>query len=106
MMYKAKVAFDVHVTVQNRHCVRQRRATSSEQCTHLAAQRYTTQAAFQGWSPNAVVIISTPDDGHADSRKLHMLSHLVGSLPYTKVAVCSDIRTKHSTQSEHHVEFF
>ena len=22
-----------------------------------------------------------------------------------KVAVCSDIRTKHSTQSEHHVEF-
>ena len=24
----------------------------------------------------------------------------------TKVAVCSDIRTKHSTQNEHHVEFF
>jgi hypothetical protein len=24
----------------------------------------------------------------------------------TKVAVCSDIRTKHSTQSECHVEFF
>ena len=23
-----------------------------------------------------------------------------------KVAVCSDIRTKHSTQSEHHVEFW
>ena len=23
----------------------------------------------------------------------------------SKVAVCSDIRTKHSTQSEHHVEF-
>ena len=23
----------------------------------------------------------------------------------TKVAVCSDIRTKHSTQSDHHVEF-
>ena len=23
-----------------------------------------------------------------------------------KVAVCSDIRTKHSTQNEHHVEFF
>jgi len=23
-----------------------------------------------------------------------------------KVAVCSQIRTKHSTQSEHHVEFF
>ena len=23
-----------------------------------------------------------------------------------KVAVCSDIRTKHSTQSEHRVEFF
>ena len=23
-----------------------------------------------------------------------------------KVAVCSDIHTKHSTQSEHHVEFF
>ena len=22
-----------------------------------------------------------------------------------KIAVCSDIRTKHSTQSEHHVEF-
>ena len=22
-----------------------------------------------------------------------------------KVAVCSDIRTKHSTQSEHHIEF-
>jgi hypothetical protein len=22
-----------------------------------------------------------------------------------KVVVCSDIRTKHSTQSEHHVEF-
>jgi len=28
-------------------------------------------------------------------------------MTYTaKVAVCSDIRTKHSTQSEHHVEFF
>jgi len=25
---------------------------------------------------------------------------------YSKVAVCSEIRTKHSTQSEHHVEFF
>jgi len=24
----------------------------------------------------------------------------------TKFAVCSQIRTKHSTQSEHHVEFF
>jgi hypothetical protein len=24
----------------------------------------------------------------------------------TKAAVCSEIRTKHSTQSEHHVEFF
>jgi len=24
----------------------------------------------------------------------------------TKFAVCSEIRTKHSTQSEHHVEFF
>jgi len=23
-----------------------------------------------------------------------------------KVAVCSEIRTKHATQSEHHVEFF
>ena len=23
-----------------------------------------------------------------------------------KVAVCSEIRTKHSTQSEHHVDFF
>jgi len=23
-----------------------------------------------------------------------------------KVAICSEIRTKHSTQSEHHVEFF
>ena len=23
-----------------------------------------------------------------------------------KVAVCSETRTKHSTQSEHHVEFF
>jgi len=23
-----------------------------------------------------------------------------------KVTVCSEIRTKHSTQSEHHVEFF
>jgi len=23
-----------------------------------------------------------------------------------KVAVCSEIRTKHSTQSQHHVEFF
>jgi hypothetical protein len=38
-----------------------------EQCTHLAAQRYTTQAAFQGWAPNAVVTVSTPDDGHADA---------------------------------------
>ena len=28
-------------------------------------------------------------------------------MTYTaKVAVCSEIRTKHSTQSEHHVEFF
>ena len=28
-------------------------------------------------------------------------------MTYTaKVAVCVDIRTKHSTQSEHHVEFF
>jgi len=27
-------------------------------------------------------------------------------MSYTaKVAVCSEIRTKHSTQSEHHVEF-
>ena len=26
-------------------------------------------------------------------------------LSKAKVAVCSDIRTKHSTQSEHHVEF-
>ena len=27
-------------------------------------------------------------------------------MTYTaKVAVCSDIRTKHSTQNEHHVEF-
>ena len=24
----------------------------------------------------------------------------------SKVAVCSEIHTKHSTQSEHHVEFF
>jgi len=24
----------------------------------------------------------------------------------TKVAVCSENRTKHSTQNEHHVEFF
>ena len=24
----------------------------------------------------------------------------------SKVAVCSEIRTKHSTQSEHYVEFF
>jgi hypothetical protein len=28
-------------------------------------------------------------------------------MTYTgKAAVCSEIRTKHSTQSEHHVEFF
>ena len=28
-------------------------------------------------------------------------------MTYTaKVAVCSDIRTKHSLQSKHHVEFF
>ena len=27
-------------------------------------------------------------------------------LSKAKVAVCSDIRTKHSTQNEHHVEFF
>jgi hypothetical protein len=28
-------------------------------------------------------------------------------MPYKeKVAVCSDIRTKHSTQSKRHVEFF
>jgi len=28
-------------------------------------------------------------------------------MTYTaKVAVCSEIRTKHSTQSEHHAEFF
>ena len=26
-------------------------------------------------------------------------------LPKAKVAVCSDIRTKHATQSERHVEF-
>ena len=26
-------------------------------------------------------------------------------LSKAKVAVCSDIRTKHSTQSEHHLEF-
>jgi hypothetical protein len=25
---------------------------------------------------------------------------------HSKVAVCSEIRTKHSTQSEHYVEFF
>jgi hypothetical protein len=29
------------------------RATSSEQCTPQAAQRYTTQAAFQVWPPNS-----------------------------------------------------
>jgi hypothetical protein len=40
-------------------------ATSSEQCTHLAVQHYATQVAFHGWSPNLVVTICTPDDGHA-----------------------------------------
>jgi hypothetical protein len=48
------------------HC----RATSFEQFTHLAAQRYATQEAFQGWPPNAVVTICTPDDGHAVSRNM------------------------------------
>jgi hypothetical protein len=46
------------------------RATQSEQCTQLAAQRYATQAAFQGWTPNAVVTIYTPDDGHAGARNM------------------------------------
>jgi len=33
-------------------------------------------------------------------------SGLKGLMTYTaKAAVCSAIRTKHSTQSEHHVEF-
>jgi hypothetical protein len=45
-------------------------ATSSEQCTHIVAQRYTTQVAFQGWSPNAVVTIFTPDDGHVGARNM------------------------------------
>jgi hypothetical protein len=44
--------------------------TSSEQCTHLAAQRYATQAGFKGWPPNAVATIFTPDDGHADARNM------------------------------------
>jgi hypothetical protein len=44
--------------------------TSSEQCTHLAAQRYATQTAFQGWPPNTVVTIRAPDDGHADARNV------------------------------------
>jgi hypothetical protein len=46
------------------------KATSSELCTHPAAQRYTTQAAFQGWSPNAVVTICNPDDGHVGARNM------------------------------------
>jgi hypothetical protein len=37
---------------------------------YLAAQRYATQAAFQGWSPNAVVTICNPDDGHGDARNM------------------------------------
>jgi hypothetical protein len=45
-------------------------ATFSEQCTHLAAQRYTTQTAFQGWSPNTVVTICTPDHGHVGARNM------------------------------------
>jgi hypothetical protein len=43
------------------------RATSSKQCTHLAAKHYTTQVAFRCWSPNAVATICTPDDGHASA---------------------------------------
>jgi hypothetical protein len=63
-------------------------ATSSEQCTLLAAQRYTNQATFQVWSPKAEVTICTSDDGriwcpkNVEAIKLHILSHLVGSLPF------------------------
>ena len=39
-------------------------------------------------------------------RSKHFTPRLYKTNQYkTKVAVCSDIRTKHSTQSERHVEF-
>jgi hypothetical protein len=47
------------------------------------------QAAFQVWPRKAQLTNSTPDDGHVwcpkhvEAIKLHILSHLVGSLHFT-----------------------
>jgi hypothetical protein len=56
--------------------------TCSEQCTLLAAQRYVTQATFQGWSPNAVFTICTPGDGCICAR--NMLVLYLTQLLYTR----------------------
>jgi hypothetical protein len=45
-------------------------ATSSKQCSLLAAQRYTAQVAFQIWPPKSRIysLIVLPDDGHIGAR--------------------------------------
>jgi hypothetical protein len=59
-------------------------ATSSEQCSLLAVQCSTTQAAFQvaediNWLYSWWWAYWCPK--HVEAIKLHTLSHLVGSLP-------------------------
>jgi hypothetical protein len=46
------------------------RVTSSEQHIHLRAQRYTTQTAFQVWTPESGNHYCTPDDGHNSARNM------------------------------------
>jgi hypothetical protein len=46
-------------------------ATSSEQYTHLTAQRYKTQRDFQVWTPESGTHYCTPDDGHTDNEAIH-----------------------------------
>jgi hypothetical protein len=45
-------------------------ATSSDQYTHLTAQRHTTQTAFQVWTPKSGTHYCTPDDGHTSARNM------------------------------------
>jgi hypothetical protein len=46
------------------------RATSFEQHTHLTAQRFKTQTAFQVWTPESGTHYCTPDDGRASARNM------------------------------------
>jgi hypothetical protein len=49
---KYSILFPQHVSGTNMAIIRSR-ATSFEQCSLQAAQRYTTQAAFQVWPPKS-----------------------------------------------------